>query len=149
MGKDYGMVKVVAKLDYDDEDDLAGITVPIPDWLTNDFEPSKPVTAEQTKRFLTRGIEPYEGYAAEFQKWEDGWNDVRRRQAEADGEPYYMSEPVEVDPEFDEEGRPIAYDEVNIVQDPDSGAASMDLPEDQYTDEDWEQEEKEEQDGNA
>lgn len=88
--KDYGKVPVVAR--FEEEDDDNDWTVPIPEWLTDEFVPSKPVTSDDIFRYQTAGIEPYEGYTKELQDWEDAWQDVARRQAIADGEPFNEQE---------------------------------------------------------
>ncbi len=88
MAKDLGFRKVEFEEPMTDEElaeDTASYTVPIPEGLTGDFNPSKPVTDEQTIAWACRGIEPYPGYAEEFAAWEDAWEMVNRAQMEADG----------------------------------------------------------------
>lgn len=86
-----------------------GYTVPIPEGLTEVFEPSQPVTDRQTLDYELYGKEPYPGYADEMEAWEEAWEQVNRAQMVADGAPLNIMDPVLADPEFDEFGEPIVY----------------------------------------
>ncbi|NEG71827.1 hypothetical protein [Bifidobacterium ramosum] len=91
-----GKVKVeyVSIEDSDRDAEEHPYTVPIPEDLTEDFEPSKPVTREQMIRWMTRHIEPYPGYAEEEGAWERAWQEVELAQLKADGEPVLEMDPV-------------------------------------------------------
>lgn len=116
--------EVHVKVDWDPEDEP--FTVPVPEGLTDNFVPSKPVTPKQAIDFLTDGKEPYEGYADEYEEWEKQWEAVRRAQHEAEGTHDYVSDTVMADPEFDEEtGEPVIYDEPQLVIDRESGEATV------------------------
>lgn len=116
--------EVGVRVDWDPKDDK--FSVPVPEGLSETFKPSKPVTKEQEIAWLTDGVEPYEGYADEYEEWDKRWEEVNRRQLAADGAPAYESDTVQVDPEFDPEtGEPVVYDEVHVVVDPETGEASM------------------------
>jgi DNA-binding XRE family transcriptional regulator len=112
---------------YKDEDEW---TVPIPEGLTDTFEPSKPCTKEQLIRYSTGGPEPYPGYEKELEAWEDAWEDVRQRQAEADGDTYLTLPNVitGVPEDVDEDGNLIQYDEPQVVVDAQSGDATLAVP---------------------
>lgn len=64
-----------------DDDGRSEYTVYIPDDLTDYFEPSKPVTGDQTIRFEAYGVEPYPGYADELNEWLYRWEEVNTAQA--------------------------------------------------------------------
>lgn len=114
------------------EDDY---TVDVPDDLTEDFHPSKPVTPAQQLAYEMEGIEPYPGYEDEVNEWEKRWEKVNRAQLEKDGAPVLELDPVHPDPEFDEStGEPIVYDENHAVVDPDSGDATLYVNEADLTD---------------
>lgn len=98
-------------------------TVPIPEGLTRDFEPSKPVTDEQVLKFAMSGVEPYEGYEEEYIAWERAWEEVNAAQDEADGDVVPEMPTVHVSPEYDEEtGLPITYDELHVEETADGDA---------------------------
>lgn len=114
-------------------------TVPIPEGLTEYFEPSKPVTYEQSLAWETKGIEPYPGYADEFNEWDKAWEMVNRAQAEADGNPYLVLPTAHPQSDFDDNGRPTDFDDPEIVVNPESGEATFYVDEDVDTeDEDTE-----------
>ncbi|WP_240539372.1 hypothetical protein [Bifidobacterium sp. SO1] len=150
MAKDMGKVKVEYQSIEDSEREAREhpYTVPIPEGLTEEFFPSKPVTDEQMMRWMTRHIEPYPGYADEEAAWERAWQEVEIAQLKADGEPVLELDPVHVDPEFDPStGKPIVYDEPHIVQNPDNGEADLfidtaDLTEDELKHDDSQDSEK-------
>lgn len=132
MATDMGFHKVEFEKPMTDEEmteDTASYTVPIPEGLTGDFIPSKPVTNEQTIAWTTRNIEPYPGYADEYAAWEDAWERVNRAQMEADGNtPNYVDNLVlqpEYDPQTDE---PIDYEEPVIFQNTGTGKVEVHLP---------------------
>ena len=91
MATDYGHSEVVfdePMTDEEEEKNRASYTVPIPDSLTNSFEPSQPITDKQFLDWEIRHIEPYPGYAEEYAAWQDAWEEIDRAQAEADGDHY-------------------------------------------------------------
>lgn len=115
---------------YDDSDQEE-YTVPIPEGLTEVFVPSREVTRKQQVDFEVSGKEPYPGYAAEFEEWERQWEMVNEAQAEADGDDWQTLDPVLADPEYTPDtGEPIEYDEPNIDVDPESGDATLYMPND-------------------
>lgn len=73
-------------------------TVPIPEGLTEDFEPSQPVSVKQYEAWGNRHIEPYPGFADELEAWERAWQDVEIAQLKADGEPVLEMDPVHIYP---------------------------------------------------
>lgn len=122
-------VRFVAPDEDDDEPDME-YTVPIPEGLTETFEPSKPVTEDQWSDWSLKRKEPYKGFAKELDDWRDAWDDVDRRQMEADG--VYMPdvEPVEVDPDYADDGEPVDYtDEPRLTVDPSTGEVQSEEPE--------------------
>lgn len=132
MAQDMGKVKVVCDTPEEVERmrEEAEYTVPIPEGLTEDFEPSQPVTLKQYEAWENHHIEPYVGFADELEAWERAWQDVEIAQLKADGEPVLELDPVHVDPEFDPAtGEPIIYDEPHIVQDDQSGEGGLFLDE--------------------
>lgn len=131
----HGKTHVKAKSMYDDSDE-DDYTVPIPEGLTEYFEPSKPVTNEQIIAWETKGIEPYPGYADEEEEWDKAWEMVNRAQAEADGHPYLVLPTAHPQPDFDDDGQPTDFDDPEIVVNPDSGEATF------YVDEDVETEDE-------
>lgn len=97
-------------------------TVPIPDWLTEDFKPSRPVTQQQMLAYDLHGKEPYPGYGEEMRKWEDAWEEINRAQLRADG-----ADPVVIDlptrtPEYDTDGNLTTFDETVVI---DEGAGDV------------------------
>lgn len=115
-------VKFVTPEEASETDRIEDYSVPIPEGLTEEFHPSQPVTPQQIIDWETKNKEPYPGYAEEFFNWENAWEKVNRAQNEADGGHIHLSDPVHVDPEFDEStGDAIIYDEVQMAVDPDSG----------------------------
>lgn len=130
----------------DHEDSIDDYTVPIPEGLTEYFEPSQPVSPEQIIKWETSNIEPYPGYAEEENNWEKAWEEVNRAQNEADGGSMHIADPVHVDPEFDEAtGEPIIYDEPHVVVDPDSGEANLYIDEADLTDKERAEADKEDE----
>ena len=128
----HGKTHVKAKSMYDDSDE-DDYTVPIPEGLTEYFEPSKPVTNEQIIAWETKGIEPYPGYADEEEEWDKAWEMVNRAQAEADGHPYLVLPTAHPQPDFDADGQPTDFDDPEIVVNPDSGLAKLYVAEDTQT----------------
>lgn len=113
----------------DDDSDQEEYTVPIPEGLTEEFEPSQKVTWQQKVDFEATGKEPYPGYADELAEWERQWELVNEAQAEADGDHWQTLDPVLADPEYTPDtGEPIEYDEPNIDIDPKSGDATLFMP---------------------
>ena len=91
MATDYGHseVRFVPPMTEEEEkENRASYTVPIPDSLTDCFEQSKPITDKQFLDWEIRHIEPYPGYAEEYAAWQDAWEEIDRKQAEADGNHY-------------------------------------------------------------
>lgn len=78
-------------------------TVPIPEGLTEEFEPSHPITPRQWAAWETRGIEPYKGFEEEYTTWEKEWEKVNRAQLTADGAEPLVMDMVRLDPDPDEE----------------------------------------------
>lgn len=135
MGTDMGKASVV----FDQSDDKTEYTVPVPEGLSEEFEPSRPVSRKQWMAYDATGVEPYPGFTEELQEWEKAWEAVNSAQLEADGAPPLVLDTVQVDPEFDEEtGEPITYDEVHVNVDASNGSMSMDIPEADITDEERE-----------
>lgn len=104
--------------DDPEDEDRSEYTVPIPDDLTDTFNPinpntGRPVTGEEAIRYATDGIEPYDGYADELAEWERRWELVNDAQALADGEPIHRVDVIHPAPETDGLGLPIRYDEPN------------------------------------
>lgn len=115
-----------------DQPHLSDYTVPIPEGLTEEFEPSQPCTREQLLDYACGGPEPYPGYAEEEQAWLDAWNDLDMRQAEADGDPWVVLPTVIPQPDFDEEGEPVHYEgEPEIMVDGKSREATLMVPQDE------------------
>lgn len=84
-------------------------TVPIPEGLTDEFEPSRPVTSKQMLDYDLHGKEPYPGYADEYEAWQEAWEQVNRAQLVADGGTLNIQDPIHAPAEFDEYGEPIEY----------------------------------------
>lgn len=131
-----GTLKVRFVTPEEADEDEREYTVPIPDWLTRDFHPSKPVTNKQTLDFEAYGREPYPGYAEEYARWEQAWRDVDDAQDEADGN--HIPEMVlgHPSPEYDPlSGDPINYDEIKIAVNNETGDADMYIDEADLSDE--------------
>lgn len=106
MATDYGKSEVVfdePMTDEEEEKNRASYTVPIPDSLTNHFVPSKKITRKQFLDWEIRHIEPYPGYADEYYAWQDAWEEIDRKQAEADGNPYNYVDNLKLEPESDQQ----------------------------------------------
>ena len=132
MATDYGHSEVVfdePMTDEEEERNRASYTVPIPDSLTNSFEPSQPITDKQFLDWEIRHIEPYPGYAEEYAAWQDAWEEIDRAQAEADGNPYNYVDNMKLQPEFDPQtGEPIDYEEPVIFQNAETNKVEVHLP---------------------
>ncbi|KAB7790485.1 hypothetical protein [Bifidobacterium leontopitheci] len=76
------------------ESDLDTYTVPIPEGLTETFQPSRPVSVDEIFDWEAYGREPYPGYAAEENNWEKAWEKVNRAQQKADGGTMHIADPV-------------------------------------------------------
>lgn len=114
------------------DEDRREYTVPIPEGLTEEFEPSRPVTNAQTIAFQTSGKEPYPGYAREYADWERAWQEVDDAQDEADGIYSHYSVLANPSPENDPiTGDPIDYDELRIEENAETGDADLLIPEDE------------------
>lgn len=110
-------------------------TVPIPEGLTEEFNPSHPITPKQWADYETRGIEPYEGFEDEYTEWEKAWEEVNRAQLTADGAEPLIMDMVHPDPDFDEDDEPIDYSDPSVVIDPESGNAALKVNEAELTEE--------------
>lgn len=132
MATDYGHSEVVfdePMTDEEGEKNRASYTVPIPDSLTNSFEPSQPITDKQFLDWEIRHIEPYPGYAEEYAAWQDAWEEIDRAQAEADGNHYNYVDNMKLQPEFDPQtGEPIDYEEPVIFQNAETNKVEVHLP---------------------
>ncbi len=71
-------------VDPDLEDDSDEYSVPIPADLPEDFEPSQPTTTKQELDFEFNGVEPYPGYAEEYDEWYRRWEVINNLQAYVD-----------------------------------------------------------------
>ncbi|PLS25168.1 hypothetical protein [Bifidobacterium imperatoris] len=90
-------VRFVDPEEADKNDRLEDYTVPIPEGLTEEFRPSKPVTPRQMIDWETKNKEPYPGYAEELFNWENAWEEVNRAQLKADGGYLHIADPVHFD----------------------------------------------------
>lgn len=118
-------VRVLTAEQLDAEERDNQYTVPIPEGLTENFQPSQPVTDEQWEAWDARNVEPYPGFALEMRDWEDAWDEVNRAQDEADTNGHILVVPSlrHTRPDYDPEtGAPLAYpDETIIVSEPGQG----------------------------
>lgn len=132
MATDYGRSEVVFDKPMTEEEEKANrasYTVPIPDSLTDSFEPSKPITDKQFLDWEIRHIEPYPGYAEEYAAWEDAWEEIDRAQAEADGNHYNYVDNLKLQPEFDPQtNEPVYYEEPVIFQNTETNKVEVHLP---------------------
>ena len=69
-------------------------TVPVPEWLTDEFIPEREMTRDEWYRWETRHIEPYPGFAEAFAKWERAWQEVELAQLKADGVKVFEADPI-------------------------------------------------------
>lgn len=98
-----------------------------------DFRPSRPVSIKQWVAWEDKGIEPYEGFAEEIDKWEGRQETELRKFEEDNGIPAPLSDTVHPDPEFDPEtGDPIHYgNEPEIAIDRKTGKATLSVETDE------------------
>lgn len=132
MATDYGKSEVVfdkPMTEEEEEKNRASYTVPIPDSLTNHFVPSKKITRKQFLDWEIRHIEPYPGYADEYYAWQDAWEEIDRKQAEADGNPYNYVDNLNFQPEYDPQtGERIDYEEPVVFENTETGKVEVHLP---------------------
>lgn len=136
MAHDFGRTRVVFD-DPHDDDGTSGFTVPVPEGLSEEFTPSRPVSDEQYAAWATRREEPYPGFAEEIDAWDRAWSEVASAQRLKDtGQEDLRVPSVHPGPEQDGQGRPVVYkdepiiNEVNDPDDPDNGEARMLVPDD-------------------
>lgn len=119
--------------DPNDTEDQDNYTVPIPEGLEKNFNPSQPITKRQWLDYETKGVEPYPGFADELMEWEKAWDRVNREQLKADGADPLVLDMVHPDPEFDDEDNPIEYSDMEVEIDKDSGEAKLRVSEAEMT----------------
>lgn len=155
MGQHMGKAKVefISNEEAAKEDRLEDYTVPIPEGLTEDFEPSQPVTPKQMLAYDRTGKEPYPGYAREMQEWEDAWEMVNRAQLIADGANPVILDLPERHPDYNADGNLTPFDETTVIDDGDGDVAVIENrpdpndPASLPTDEDFAREEANAYDG--
>lgn len=112
------------------EDDSDEYSVPIPADLPEYFESSQPVTNKQILDFEFDGIEPYPGYADEYDEWYRRWEVINNLQAYVDSKrKETLIDPVSIAPDFDpQDDTPIHYNEPALLIDENTGEATVDDP---------------------
>ncbi len=119
---------------FDDPDtmdlDSDEYSVPIPADLPEYFESSQPVTNKQILDFEFDGIEPYPGYADEYDEWYRRWEVINNLQAYVDSKrKETLIDPVSIAPDFDpQDDTPIHYNEPALLIDENTGEATVDDP---------------------
>ena len=119
---------------FDDPDtmdaDSDEYSVPIPADLPEDFEPSQPTTTKQVLDFEFNGVEPYPGYAEEYDEWYRRWEGINNLQAYVDSKRKDTPiDPVSIAPDFDpQDDTPIHYNEPALLIDENTGEATVDDP---------------------
>lgn len=119
---------------FDDPDtmdaDSDEYSVPIPADLPEDFEPSQPTTTKQVLDFEFNGVEPYPGYAEEYDEWYRRWEVINNLQAYVDSKRKDTPiDPVSIAPDFDpQDDTPIHYNEPALLIDENTGEATVDDP---------------------
>lgn len=119
---------------FDDPDtmdaDSDEYSVPIPADLPEDFEPSQPTTTKQVLDFEFNGVEPYPGYAEEYDEWYRRWEVINNLQAYVDSKrKETLIDPVSIAPDFDpQDDTPIHYNEPALLIDENTGEATVDDP---------------------
>lgn len=63
-----------------------GYTIQIPDHLDEQFKPSRDISIDEYLAWECGGIEPYDGFDAEYDAWEAAWNDLDDAQTLLDGD---------------------------------------------------------------
>ena len=129
----------VRGLTQEEEDELLANpdwTVPVPEWLTDEFPTERELSLDEWNKWETRHVEPYPGFADAFAKWERAWQEVELAQLKADGVKVFEADPIQVSPEFDPvTGEPVIYDEHMIAVDPDTGKETLWFDENELSDE--------------
>lgn len=109
----------------------AGIPLP-KGFYPYEFVPDQPVTDYEFQHWKNGGWEPYPGFATAYNKWLVDADTVGRAwKAHESGvvTPHSMfDETNRVDPEFDENGNPIDYDNPRIIVERGSNRTSIQVP---------------------
>ncbi|RSX54605.1 hypothetical protein [Bifidobacterium samirii] len=110
-------------------------TVPVPEWLTDDFIPERNLSLAEWDRWETRHIEPYPGFAQAFAKWERAWQEVELAQLKADGVKVFEADPIQVRPKPAATSEPVISAEHMIAVDPEIDMEEIWFDENELTDE--------------
>lgn len=111
-----------AVLVTDDEgDDEYTVDHPPFEFVPIDPKTGRRPTNEEMIRYESTGEEPFDGYADQLLEWERGWEIANRKQQEIDGGHAQEVKVVHPDPDYDEAGQSVDYDEAAVWEDTSTG----------------------------
>lgn len=106
--------RVTVRTGYEKRD-LSKLHVPVPEGLSERFQPERPMSYEDWERWDQQGIEPYPGFAEAYHRWLAQWEKIGQADREARGIKDVVVNMPDIVPTYDENGEPTNVDLPELV----------------------------------